>query len=318
MPSGIRTIDQVDVAENILKSIKDQLDDGKVPDERLSNDFYQIMYRNNGPIEKMQLIDSHEKYLSKMYVVETVRSALKSLYAGIDATPNVLDYFKSDWLKTEIEHLDASSEEYQKLSLCIEKTMHPNKRSFVLRNIFKVSSEGDKKFDANIQNHRLLIHFTLPSNILGILRDGMHVAPNHVPSKNRYYGKGIYFWDSASVALDAYPSERDDGGDSKSAILLVCRVALGVIQETNIKITDMKEGEEFVHENDKNSVLRQGVFSESRRESVDINGATMFCGQLSDFSPQCGRKCDWYNLYLARTKEQVKVEYILKFDKNQS
>ncbi|XP_031638876.1 poly [ADP-ribose] polymerase-like [Contarinia nasturtii] len=306
MPTGILSIDQLDAAKNILTSIKNQLDSGNIPDVQLSKDFYQMI-----PFTGMYIINSHEKYSTKLCVIEKLRSALKSLSAGIG---NPLDYFKTNWLQTQIEHLDRKSEEFQKLNLCIERTMHPNKRSFILRNIFKISSEADKKFDPNLKNHHLLIHFTLPCNILGILREGMLVAPNHVHSKNRYYGRGIYFWDAATVALDAYPSERDSDNSTgiKSAILLVCRVALGDVQETK---TDMKEGEEFTHEHDKNSLLRPGIYSESRKKRMNINGATMFCGQLNDFTKQAGRKCDWYNLYLARTKEQVKVEYILKFDK---
>lgn len=72
-------------------------------------------------------------------------------------------------------------------------------------------------------------HGSRLSNWLGILTDGLRIAPPEVASNGRIFGKGIYFTDKASKA-QAYCHVSARHGQSK-CIFVLSEVALGDVKE---------------------------------------------------------------------------------------
>lgn len=69
------------------------------------------------------------------------------------------------------------------------------------------------------------------SNWLGILTDGLRIAPPDVASNGRIFGKGIYFTDKASKAQAyCHASSARHGGHSK-CVFVLSEVALGAVKE---------------------------------------------------------------------------------------
>lgn len=68
------------------------------------------------------------------------------------------------------------------------------------------------------------------SNWLGILTDGLRIAPPEVASNGRIFGKGIYFTDKASKAQAYCHASARHGGQSK-CIFVLSEVALGEVKE---------------------------------------------------------------------------------------
>lgn len=312
MPTGILRTEEVESADNILHQIKILFYENRAVESVLSNlsdRFYECIPQN-GLTKRLQTINNLQMYRNKVEVLIRLRSALESLSAGVQSTLNPIDYFGRYWLRSYIHKIRPDHGEFQALNECTTNTQHPNDREFTLTNVFKVSSEADSiYFRSDIPNPTLLYHFTFPCNIPGILREGLMVAPNHIYSGNRYLGRGIYFWDCASMALKGFRN-------LNTAVLLVCRVALGNIQEEHDQYLDKDEVLPLgptMH-----SILCQGsTFHATRAQNIEIGGSSMYSGRIAEVEkgfPLSERMVE-YNRYLIQQNNQVKVEYILQFEK---
>lgn len=100
--------------------------------------------------------------------------------------------------------------------------------------IFKIEREGEsqnlEKFKP-IGNRRLLFHGSSLFNFVGLLSQGLRIAPPEAPTTGYMFGKGVYFADMFSKSL-AYSSSRISN-KQESTLLLLCDVALGNMREIN-------------------------------------------------------------------------------------
>lgn len=71
-----------------------------------------------------------------------------------------------------------------------------------------------------IGNRKLLFHGSGVSNFLGLLAQGMRIAPPEAPATGYMFGKGCYFADMLQKSLQY-------SNGIKSKLLLLCDVALG-------------------------------------------------------------------------------------------
>jgi len=65
--------------------------------------------------------------------------------------------------------------------------------------VFKIQRKGEaERFEPNkaIGNRRLLFHGSGMSNYLGILAQGLRIAPKEAPTTGFMFGKGVYFADT--------------------------------------------------------------------------------------------------------------------------
>lgn len=311
MPTGIPSMEEILRAENILHEIERNLLENQQIDSNLSENFYQIIPQIGNP-DRLEIINSRRMYRNKIVVLDCLRSALEAIYAGVRNTEmNPIDYFRRYWLRTEFNEVDRASVEFQRLCQCTERTQHPNRRLFRLSSAFKVASSADIEFSNNAPNQRLLYHFTFPCNILGILREGLQVAPQHIYSRNRFLGNGIYFWDCASMALSGF----DDLPVEMPPILLVCRVALGSIAE--VERMYLEPGNALPLPDGYDSFCCRGrEFSNVQSETVAFDNAEMYCGEIANLRT-LSINFDDYNKYMIQNRQQVKIEYILQFERNE-
>lgn len=233
---------------------------------------------------------------------------VKALHNARLKKDNSIDHFVIKFLRAEITVVDDESEEFQVLNEVVENTQHSNcPRQFRLDEVFKVSL--NKKFHSKTSNHHYLLHYTFPNNLLGILRDGLLVAPDHIDSVLRRFGKGIYFWNAVANAGPQYAS-------MKTIYIVVCRVALGRIEKlsNSFKITEIKA---ILQKTGADSGFREGCYSAYRTvrdKEINLNGANIFTGQIGNTH---NKKKSWnnYDEYVVASADQVKVEFILKLKK---
>ena len=90
---------------------------------------------------------------------------------------------------------------------------------------FKIEREGElAKFNPNgFDNKKLLFHGSRFSNYVGILSNGMRIAPPEAPASGYLFGKGVYFADSAGKSAGYTCSYLSNG----IGIFVMCEVALG-------------------------------------------------------------------------------------------
>ena len=130
-------------------------------------------------------------------------------------------------LKCEIEDLDASHSEYEMVAKYFATTCRNSGTKVV--DIFKIKREGEdaRNNPLKLGNKKLLWHGSRFSNFVGILSNGMRIAPPEAPSTGYNYGKGVYFADLADKSVNYCCTHLSKG----IGLFVVCEVALGNPQQ---------------------------------------------------------------------------------------
>lgn len=138
------------------------------------------------------------------------------------------------YVKNTQVHLDKSDKLYT-------SAYHP-KALFEAEEIFAVTRHEEtlrfEPYEDNF-NRQLLFHGSSIQNFVGILTNGLKIAPAEAHFHGSMFGKGIYFSDSASKAA-GYCSRTN-----KTGLLLLCEVAAGYMdiryRHNNSKLIDYCE-----------------------------------------------------------------------------
>lgn len=133
---------------------------------------------------------------------------------------------------------------------------------------YEVCRNGeDKKFKENLGNKKLLWHGSRITNFVGILSQGLRIAPPEAPSSGYLFGKGVYFADMVSKSLGyCCPT-------NKTALILLCEVALGNMNEKpshDYNAANLPGG--------KHSTKGLGVHFPDPSQSVDLDGVEVPLG----------------------------------------
>lgn len=95
-----------------------------------------------------------------------------------------------------------------------------------LQGIFKVARHGeDKRYKAfqKLHNRMLLWHGSRTTNYVGILSQGLRIAPPEAPATGYMFGKGVYFADMVSKSANYCRTSKID----PVGLMMLCEVALG-------------------------------------------------------------------------------------------
>lgn len=141
-------------------------------------------------------------------------------------------------LRTEIEVVDTSSDEFIIIKEYLKNTHAPTHSSYELQIVqaFKVNRHGEeKRFKPfrKLHNRKLLWHGSRRTNYAGILSQGLRIAPPEAPVTGYMFGKGIYFADMASKSANYCCTNAVDS----TGIMLLCEVALGDVSYLVIKMS---------------------------------------------------------------------------------
>ena len=102
-------------------------------------------------------------------------------------------------------------------------------RRLALVNCFKIEREGEEKLynPTKLGNKKLLWHGSRFSNFVGILSQGLKIAPPEAPKSGYLFGKGVYFADMIEKSAP-YACPELSGG---VGIYILAEVALGNCNE---------------------------------------------------------------------------------------
>ena len=92
-------------------------------------------------------------------------------------------------------------------------------------NAYSLVREGEEKvFNPNkLKNKKLLWHGSRFSNFVGILSQGLRIAPPEAPKTGYLFGKGVYFADLAGKSAPYCNADLSNN----IGLFLLCEVALG-------------------------------------------------------------------------------------------
>jgi len=128
-------------------------------------------------------------------------------------------------LKTELAPVDQDDDEYE----WITKYISNQKGVFDIDivDVFKVKREGEgERLRQDLTNRHLLWHGSRVTNYVGILSQGLRIAPKEAPCSGYRFGKGIYFADLAEKSLHYC---RGTGNDD--ILIMLVEAVLGTPKE---------------------------------------------------------------------------------------
>ena len=326
MPLGKLSPVTLTTGLNILKEIESELKKKSPNHENLkkySSEFYTQIPHNFG-FQKMSnfIIDTLEKVKEKIdmiSVLSDMKITLKILESvgkekseeeyENEEEKQIHDYYKQ--LKCDIRSISPSEEIYSILNKYLTAKMdkkdsdgfgsyysYRNRLSLV--KAFELKRHGEEeKFKKELGNKKLLWHGSRITNFVGILSQGLRIAPPEAPSSGYLYGKGVYFADMAQKSsMYCYPV-------NNIALILLGEVALGE--------EDQRTSCDFNLPNTK-KFGTDSVHALGRLESdggVFINGDVFVPNGDSKINEK-NQLCNDYAEYIVYNVDQIKLRYLLK------
>lgn len=196
----------------------------------LSSQFYTKIPHNFG-FQKMEnfILNTKEKLKAKIEMIEslgdiTIATKIISDEKEDDENKLLFSYYKK--LHCEIKPINPKEKIYGILNTYLTAKCKTCARKLKLLEAFEVEREGEKeRFNEKIGNKRLLWHGTRITNYVGILSQGLRIAPPEAPSSGYLFGKGLYFADMALKSCwYCYPV-------NNIGLILLVETALGKIDE---------------------------------------------------------------------------------------
>eukprot|EP01114_Cavostelium_apophysatum_P017118 TRINITY_DN5010_c0_g1_i1.p1 TRINITY_DN5010_c0_g1~~TRINITY_DN5010_c0_g1_i1.p1 ORF type:complete len:839 (+),score=296.05 TRINITY_DN5010_c0_g1_i1:94-2610(+) len=199
MPLGKLSKKQIMKGFEILKEIETILNGGQYSRPKLvdcANRFYTLIPHNYG-MKVPPLLDNKKMVQAKLEMLEALTDmeiAQKILNTGKDLDENPVDtQYKA--LNTEIVTLSHSDTEFKIIQKYVKNTHAPTHTDYTLEvlDVFKIARKGeDELFKpwAKSPNRQLLWHGSRVTNWVGILSQGLRIAPPEAPVTGYMFGKG--------------------------------------------------------------------------------------------------------------------------------
>uniref|UniRef100_A0A915DT11 Poly [ADP-ribose] polymerase n=1 Tax=Ditylenchus dipsaci TaxID=166011 RepID=A0A915DT11_9BILA len=271
-----------------------------------TNRFYTLIPHNTGLsnpplLNSRELIKTKSEILDNLLEMEVAFKIIKSETEDTSIVGKDLFDVHFEKLNCKMEVVDKQSEEFALVKKYAENTHGATHDSYKLDivDVIKLDRADEaKKFRGDIGNTYLLWHGSRTSNYVGILKQGLRIAPPEAPVTGYMFGKGIYTADMVSKSANYCHAIDTDG------LLVLCEVALGDIQEEKKakNIRRLKGG--------KNSVKGLGGTVPDPEEFVVKDGVTIPCGKPIA-SDQKGLEL-LYNEFIVYNEEQVRMKYLVR------
>ena len=176
-----------------------------------------------------------------------------------------------------------------------------NYYTLTVLDIFEIDRETEaERFTKNIQNRMLLWHGSRLTNWVGILSQGLRIAPPEAPVSGYMFGKGVYFADMVSKSANYCCTSRENN----VCCMLLCDVALGTPNElihADFNANRLPAG--------KHSTKGVGTTEPDPSTYKTLNGMTVPVGRGVPSSTQ-GHLM--YNEYIVYDVAQIKMKYLFK------
>lgn len=318
MPLGIFNSAGLNDARNVLYEIPRSLSSHSAANQidiiEKSNQFYKMIPHiefNFDQPRKLPPISTPECRRNKVELIEHIEAVTEAIQTGRRmGNRNVLDFIYHEFMNVELKPILREHSDYEAFTgnFSIDDS-RPIKSLFSSR---KPHLPADSEVENTIGNVHYLFHSTHLANLIDILREGLRVAPNHVFSYNRWYGRGIYFYGNFKAA-------HHHANRLKQKVILVCRVALGNVEtiENNLY---MNPNDLYQLQSDKSSLKASGSLHESRFEFNESYRAYLPSSPNSDVEPLemlniLGKSSYRHDdEFLVQHQNQVKIEYVIELN----
>jgi len=313
MPLGKLTKDHIKKSFDVLKKLDDELSKEQPKPALLSDltsEFYTIIPHDFGrsrpPVinnkvllkKKIEMVES----LADIHIATTLLKNQK-----VEITENPIDTnYKS--LHCNLSPLDHKSEEFDMINTYVKNT-HAKTHSWYeleIDDVYIVDREGEKERFLGDKypdkKRKLLWHGSRLTNFVGILSQGLRIAPPEAPVTGYMFGKGVYFADMVSKSANYCCASNQLG------LMLLCEVVTG--EENNLFSANYNAGE-LVKKNNKDSTKGCGRTAPDPTKSMYTKD-----GVEVPYGPAIDVKIDatslLYNEYIVYDVAQIKMRYLIK------
>ncbi|KAG7525359.1 poly [ADP-ribose] polymerase 2 [Solea senegalensis] len=315
-PLGKLKSDQIRAGYTALKTIEECLKKKGSNRELLEacNLFYTRIPHDFG-LKTPPIIRTEEELKKKIALLEAlsdIQIAVKMVQSSRGGDENPIDRQYSS-LQCQLQPLDSSSHEFKLIEQYLQSTHAPTHQDYTMTvlDIFSVDREGESKnFLSKLHNRTLLWHGSRLSNWVGILSQGLRVAPPEAPVTGYMFGKGIYFADMSSKSANyCFANQHNHVG-----LLLLCEVALGDCHE----LLDADYAADILPAG-KHSTKGLGQTGPDPKNSVTHNGVTvpMGPGVKTRVRNNSGYSL-LYNEFVVYNPAQTRMRYLLRIKFNYS
>uniref|UniRef100_A0AAR2J6F3 Poly [ADP-ribose] polymerase n=1 Tax=Pygocentrus nattereri TaxID=42514 RepID=A0AAR2J6F3_PYGNA len=242
----------------------------------------------------------------------TLTNTVKMVQSSCHGDEHPLDrQYRS--LGCELQPLASDSHEFQVIEKYLQSTHAPTHSDYTMTvlDVFSVDREGERdRFLSQLHNRTLLWHGSRLSNWVGILSQGLRVAPPEAPVTGYMFGKGIYFADMSSKSGNyCFTSQKNNTG-----LLLLSEVALGDCNElldANYDADKLPSG--------KHSTKGIGQTAPDPKNFVTLDGATVPMGPgVKTGVGRGGGYSLLYNEFVVYNPAQTRMRYLLRVRFNYS
>ena len=187
-----------------------------------------------------------------------------------------------------------SREDYDRFGFC-----NSRRNKLDLIKAYELNRYGERKKFKDFGNKKLLWHGSRITNFVGILSQGLRIAPPEAPSSGYLYGKGVYFADmSQKSSCYCCPV-------NSQALILLGEVSLGEEDKRTSVDFDLPD----TMEKNANSVHALGRLEPSGGEN--ING-DVFVPYGEAKVNEKNSLCNDHAEYIVYDVDQIKLRYLLK------
>ncbi|XP_052476232.1 poly [ADP-ribose] polymerase 2 isoform X2 [Carassius gibelio] len=313
-PLGKLTTDQIRAGYASLKKIEECLKKKNSNKELLDacNQFYTRIPHDFG-LRTPPIIRTEEELKEKIALLETlsdIQIAVKMVQSSVQNDEHPLDrQYRS--LQCQMQPLDSSSHEYKVIDKYLQSTHAPTHTDYTMTilDIFALERDGEKdNFCSELENKMLLWHGSRVSNWVGILSQGLQVAPPEAPVTGYMFGKGIYFADMSSKSANyCFANQKNNQG-----LLLLSELALGNSNElvdADYSADQLPSG--------KHSTKGLGQTAPDPNNYVALDGVTIPMGpSVKTGVGQKGGYTLLYNEYIVYNPAQIRMKYLLRVQFN--
>ncbi|KAL8170322.1 hypothetical protein V2J09_022126 [Rumex salicifolius] len=268
-----------------------------------SNKFFTMI-----PSIHPHIIRDEDDFKSKVKMLEALQDieiASNIVGFGVNNEDSLDENYKK--LHCDISPLPHDSEEFRLIEKYLMTTHAPTHTEWALEleEVFSLEREGEldkyAPYREKLGNRMLLWHGSRLTNYVGILSEGLRIAPPEVPVTGYMFGKGIYFADLVSKSAQyCYTDKKNPVG-----LMLLSEVALGEVYE-------LKQAK-FMEKPPRGKHSTKGLGKKIPQPSEYAqwrDGVVVPCGKPVDSKVKASELM--YNEYIVYNTAQVKMQFLLK------
>jgi len=284
-----------DLLEIILKKKSGNL-------SQLSNDFYSFIPHNVGYQHMSHYtIKDEETVKKKLELLDSLRN-IKTTYELLEQKGDVDNVIDANYqkLKCNIEPVTQGTDTYKMIEQFIDNTKEGANVSIM--NIYSIERDGEyDRYTKDIDNKLLLWHGSRLANFVGILSQGLRIAPPEAPASGYRFGKGIYLADMFSKSHGYCASYGSDG----IFCIMLCEGACGEFNELlrdDFNASNLPKG--------KHSTKALGHKAPSVDSYKEIEKGVKIPLGKPEATAYQNSAC-WHNEFIIYDVKQVRIRYLI-------